>query len=115
DCVITFDTGGISNHPDHIRLSYATTFSFQKYAFWIESQLKGDPEYKEDHAPKLYYTCVPESVVEYLKAKKVFPEESFGRPWLGVPDKFITTAISISGFQQKKKKALRMHVSQEED
>ncbi len=107
DCVITFDTTGISNHPDHIKLCYATTFAFQKYAFWIERQVTG--------APKLYYACVPETVVSYLKRKKIFPEVSFGKPWLGTPDKYITTVISSTGFQMIKKKALRMHVSQKED
>jgi N-acetylglucosamine malate deacetylase 2 len=115
DCVITFDTTGISNHPDHIRVSYAATFAFQKYAAWIEKTLKEDPEYDEDAAPKLYYACVPETVCEYLKKKKVFSEESFGRPWLGVEDKFITTLISTAGFQMIKKKALKAHISQQED
>jgi N-acetylglucosamine malate deacetylase 2 len=115
DCVITFDTLGISNHPDHIRLSYSTTYSFQKYAFWIEKQLKADPAYQEDDAPKLYYACVPETVVEYLKRKKVFTEESFGRKWIGPEDKRITTAISIKGFQMIKKKALKLHVTQKEE
>lgn len=107
DCVITFDTTGISNHPDHIKLCYATTFAFQKYAFWIAGQING--------APKLYYACVPETVVSYLKRKKIFPEVSFGKPWIGTPDKHITTAISTVGFQMIKKKALRMHVTQKED
>jgi LmbE family N-acetylglucosaminyl deacetylase len=115
DCVITFDTTGISNHPDHIRMCYATTFAFQKYAKWIEKQLINDPEYDESNAPKLYYACVPEGIAEYLISKKVFPEISFERPWRGTPDKFITTVISIAGFQMIKKKALKMHVSQVED
>ena len=54
-------------------------------------------------------------IVEYLKKKKIFPEESFGKPWLGTPDKFITTAISAVGFQQLKKKALKCHISQSTD
>lgn len=115
DVVITFDTSGISNHPDHIRLSFATTFAFQKYSFQIQNALKDNPEYDEEAAPKLYYACVPETTVEYLKKKKIFPEESFGKPWLGTPDKFITTAISAEGFQMLKKKALKCHVSQSED
>ncbi len=115
DIVITFDTSGVSNHPDHIRLSFATTFAFQKYAFQIQNALKDNPDYSEDSAPKLYYTCVPETTVEYLKKMKIFPEESFGKPMLGTPDKFITTAISAEGFQQLKKRALRCHVSQSED
>jgi LmbE family N-acetylglucosaminyl deacetylase len=115
DCVITFDTTGLSNHPDHVRICYSTTFAFQKYATWIEKQLEKDPEYDETSAPKLYYACVPETTVDYLKQKKIFTEESFGKPWLGTPDKFVTTAISLAGFQMIKKKALRTHISQKEE
>lgn len=115
DCVITFDTTGISNHPDHIRICYATTYAFQKYAMWIEDRLEGTDGYKEEHAPKLYYACVPESIVSYLKKKKVFPEESFGRPWIGTPDKFVTTVIAARGFETIKKKALLIHKTQEEN
>jgi LmbE family N-acetylglucosaminyl deacetylase len=115
DCVITFDTLGVSNHPDHIRICFATTFAFQKYAKWIEEQLDKDPEYDENDAPKLYYTCIPESTVEYLKKKKVLPEISFDRPWIGTADKFITTVISCDGNQLLKKKALKQHISQSED
>jgi N-acetylglucosamine malate deacetylase 2 len=115
DCVITFDTTGISNHPDHVKICYATTYAFQKYAFWIDKQLKQEPGYNEEDAPKLYYACIPETVIDYLQRKKVFSEISFEKPWVGTPDKFVTTAISIAGFQLMKKKALRLHVSQEED
>ena len=115
DIVITFDTSGISNHPDHIRLSFATTFAFQKYAKDIEEALIKNPEYSENAAPKLYYACVPDSAVEYLKKMKIFPEISFEKPWVGTPDKFVTTAISCDGFQLIKKRALRSHVSQSTD
>ena len=115
DCVITFDTTGVSNHPDHIKICYAATFAFQKYAQWIEDRLKGTEGYKEENAPKLYYACVPESVVTYLQKKKVLPELSFGRPWVGTPDKFVTTVISAKGFEMLKKKALLTHKTQEAD
>lgn len=115
DIIITFDTSGISNHPDHIKICFATTFAFQKYAFWIQERLRQLPEYNEENAPKLYYACTPETVATYLKKKKVFPEESFGKPWRGTPDKFITTVISAAGFQNIKKRALRIHKTQEDD
>jgi LmbE family N-acetylglucosaminyl deacetylase len=115
DCVITFDTTGISNHPDHIRMCFATTFAFQKYAFWIQDTLEGTQEYTDEKAPKLYYACVPETTVSYLQKKKIFPHESFGRPWIGTEDKKVTTVIGLSGVERTKKKALQAHVSQEED
>ena len=114
DAVITMDTTGISNHPDHIRMSFVTTYAFQKYGAWIEEQLK-DQEETAQNFPKLYYVCMPESVADYLKKKKKLPAESFGKPWLGVPDKNITTVINIMKFASTKKKALASHISQEDD
>lgn len=115
DCVITFDTTGGSNHPDHIRICYAATFAFQKYAFWIENTLQRLPEFKEENSPKLYYACLPESVATYLVKKKVFPQESYGRPLVGTPDKFVTTVISARGYEAVKKKALLTHKTQEDN
>src|SRR5690349_16304399 len=40
DVVITMDTTGITNHPDHIKLCFSVTYAFQKYAKWIENKLK---------------------------------------------------------------------------
>ncbi len=115
DCVITFDTTGISNHPDHIKLCYATTFAFQKYAFFIKSKLGNAPNFDEESSPKLYYACVPRNIVSYLVKNKVFPEESFGKPWVGTEDKHVTTAIDVSEYADMKKDALRCHRSQTED
>lgn len=114
DVVITADTTGISNHPDHIRLSFATTYAFQKYAAWVEGQLK-DQEPSLQMFPKLYYACLPESIVSFAVKKKSLPSESFGKPWKGVPDKNVTTVIDISEYAEVKKKALRCHVTQTED
>lgn len=105
DVVVTFDTTGFTNHPDHIKICFATTFAFQKYAFWIEERIK-------EYSPKLYYACVPETVALYLKKKKIFDEEAFGRPWAGTPDKFVTTVISTKGFELMKKRALKEHKTQ---
>lgn len=114
DAVVTMDTTGISNHPDHIKMCFVTTYAFQKYAAWIEEQLK-DQEEAAQVFPKLYYACMPESTVQYLKKKKNLPAESFGKPWEGTPDKNITTVINIMKFASTKKKALASHVSQQED
>lgn len=105
--VITFNTTGISNHPDHVKIAMAGTFAFQKYAGGKLEQTG-----KEDNAPKLYYVCMPESVVSFLRIKKVTPEMSFDKPWRGTPDKFVTTVIDISRFKKFKEKALKAHISQ---
>ncbi|MFH0749464.1 MAG: PIG-L family deacetylase [Candidatus Gottesmanbacteria bacterium] len=135
DIVITHDTMGISNHPDHIKVCFATTFAFQKYVEHIEElkhpedfkpgrgkvwkeaahlQMFGelDPESKE---PKLYYTCMPEHVASYLKKMKIIPEQSFDKPWIGTKDKLVTTTIAIEGTKVKKGKALLCHETQQAD
>ncbi len=112
DCVITFDTAGGSNHPDHIKICYATTFAFQKYAMWIHNLIKDQKDYDEDLEPKLYYACMPASAIQFLIKKKIFPAESFGAPWRGIEDKFITTVINIKGYGSVKRKAIMAHISQ---
>lgn len=135
DIVITHDTTGITNHPDHIKVCYATTFAFQKYSkqleeiktevverkgrgyVWKEDTFKRafgdvDPANKD---PKLYYTCMPTSVASFMQKFKQIPEESFDLPWRGTADKFITTVIDISDTKLMKGKALLCHESQKEN
>ena len=111
DVVITSDTSGISNHPDHVKLSYAATYAFQKYAKWIEEQLAPQEE-AEQVFPKLYYACLPETVVSHAVKNKILPAVSFGKPWRGVEDKKITTVIDISDYREIKERALRQHLTQ---
>jgi LmbE family N-acetylglucosaminyl deacetylase len=127
DIVITFETGGISNHPDHMKTSFAATFAFHKYATNIFGQkplgsrdpkrylLRQEEEEEKSIEPKLYYACMPDSTAEYLKKKHVVSEVSFGKPWKGVPDKTVTTVIAFPKFQTKKKNALRKHITQTAD
>ncbi len=114
DAVITADTTGISNHPDHIALSFAATFAFQKYARWIEEQLK-DQEPTAQIFPKLYYASMPASTVSFAVKKKILPAESFGKPWRGMDDKKITTVIDIAEHADEKRKALLTHTTQRAD
>lgn len=144
DVVITFDTTGVSNHPDHIRMCYATTYAFQRYAqeisetrefiqkvsvreegvkkrhFFSKHKLALKQEAFADVVddgvePKLYYACLPESVASYLKEAKRMPETSFDKPWRGTPDKLITTVIDCKRYKGVKIKALKSHVTQEVD
>lgn len=107
DVVITFETGGVSNHPDHIKLSFATTYAFQEYA---KMRRKANPN--DENPPKLYYACVPESVAKYLVDNGVFPAESHERPWKGVEDKKISTVIDFKRFAGQKEEALSKHLTQ---
>jgi len=132
--VITFEPGGISNHPDHIKVTTATTVAFQKYAEAIsyvrEHEVSEDnpPRHARDawqipfaravgsdFMPKLYYACLPESIAHYLIGRKAMPHESFGKPWSTTPDKLVTTVIDISKFRKQKITALQSHVSQRGD
>lgn len=115
DIIITFDTSGITNHPDHMRLSYATTFAFQKYASWIEETLLTHVEKNPEVLPKLYYSCFPENTIKFLKTLKVLPSDSFGKPWKGVVDKAITTVVDIKDVASNKIAALKCHQSQSND
>lgn len=129
DIVITFEPGGISNHPDHVRISQATTFAFQKYASSHEELFKNRdakqsaiPEqmlylanrFKRGQEVKLYYACIPESIGGYLKKKRVIPSESHGKPWSFIPDKSISCVIDISRFAKRKILALAAHQTQAE-
>lgn len=132
--VITFEPQGITNHPDHIKLTVAATVAFQKYARDMEllpavETMKGPKKrdlYKSykmllaegmlvDNEPKLYYACMPRSLADYLKEKKVIPAESFGKPWMGTPDERITTVIDVKKYKNLKQKAILAHRSQSED
>lgn len=128
DVVITFEPNGISNHPDHSKTTLATTYVFQKYAYEVahpKAPGARDParfttlSFADSEAvttePKLYYACMPESVAAYLRQKKVIPAHSFGKPWVGVEDKRITTVIDTSRYAAIKMKALRAHTSQISD
>ena len=127
--VITYEPGGISNHPDHIRLTNATTFSFQKYASLIDDlysdtltksktvfpELLARVEVGDRLEPKLYFVCIPESIGAHLQSIKAFPPISFGKPWSTIPDKKITTVVEVTKFAAKKRRALLAHETQKSD
>ena len=134
DIVITYEPGGISNHPDHIRLTNAVTYAFQKYAKSLVDlsrfeELKGiiirdlnrlyrksfDEVGASGGDPRLYYACMPKSVGEYVVKQKRFPALSFDKPWSMIPDDKITTVIDIKKFTSKKIQALGAHQTQYED
>lgn len=111
--VISFDKTGINNDPDHIKVCYAVTFAFQKYASWLEGLQKkfriyGSYEEQwfrrlevmitKKEEPKLYYVCVPASTVARSVERGELLRESFDKPWRGTPDDEITTIINNEYF-----------------
>jgi LmbE family N-acetylglucosaminyl deacetylase len=102
DIVITFEKKGGSNHPDHIRMSYATTHAFKEY---LKSAKK---------LIRLYHTVTPRSYyVQYEKAG-LETNTGFGHA-KGVYDSHITTTIDISDVFELKLKALACHKTQSKD
>lgn len=106
--VISFDKTGINNDPDHIKVCFATTYAFQKYASWLEGLQKkfriyGSYEEQwfgrlevmitKKEEPKLYYVCIPASTVARSAGRGELSKESFCKPWRGTPDDQITTVI----------------------
>lgn len=110
DVVITMEPSGVTNNPDNVRVSLSLTFAFQKYASDRDLANADDP-----HPPKLYYACMPESIVSYFVRQKYLPAESYGRPWRGVDDKRISTVIDIKRFTGTKAEALAEYQSQAEE
>ena len=135
DVVITHDTAGISNNPDNIKVCYAATYAFQKYAAYLSDLKTPDPtlrkrgkmfareEYERafgsidpaNKEPKLYYMCLPTHVVAFMQAQKQLPKEAHGLPWKGTPDKAITTVIDIKEQKLVKGQALLCYRSLQHD
>jgi LmbE family N-acetylglucosaminyl deacetylase len=101
DIVITFEKNGGSNHPDHIKMSLASTRAFRDY-------LK-----KAQKHVRLYHTVTPRSYyAEYAKAG--LANTGFGEP-KGVTDEEITTVLDVTDVFGLKLKAIECHKTQWKD
>jgi len=101
DVVITFDSTGASNHPDHIAISKAATTAFKAYISTSKKEVK------------LYHTAIPKSNLKKLE-KAGMSYNAFGQ-MKGVDDEIITTKINIKHEFNKKIKALKQHKTQHQD
>lgn len=101
DIVVTFDKGGITNHPDHIAVSRATTSAFKEYMNTSSKRAQ------------LYHTVLPQSYADKLK-KEGLDNVTFG-DLRATPDEAITLTINVSDFYSKKVEAFRCHRSQNRD
>lgn len=134
DIVVTFEPNGVSNHPDHCKISLACTYAFQEYIAYInevkinqinELNRPSHPReqwkvafadlVRQSDEPKLYFAVMPESIADYYIKHKIVPEISFDKPWRGIPDKLVTTVIDIEEFMESKARALNAHVTQMQD
>jgi LmbE family N-acetylglucosaminyl deacetylase len=91
--VVTFGPDGISGHSDHVAIGRAATAAFEQMA-------AGDPGLR-----KLYYVTIPQSALADIGDFDV------GTITTRTDDE-ITTVIDISGFLDRKIKALEAHSSQ---
>lgn len=135
DVIMTFHIHGFDNNPNHIKVCCATTYAFQKYTddmiiiqqpdFFKRGRGKRQKEalYRETFGesgnmkgePKLYYAALPQTVATYLRKVKIFPDETFGKPFDGTDDESITTVIDITRTRSAKIRALGCHQSQEKN
>lgn len=140
--VVTFDPVGITNHPDHKRISRSTSYAYQKYAAVCEkaleiSQIKfADENNKfsqirknlrgidvqsavflttDPFKPKLYYACIPESVIKYLVSNGNMSAVMFDKPVTGTPDDQITHIVDHKSTFKNKILALQVYQSQKVD
>jgi len=112
--VVTFDSGGGYGHPDHRRVSEATTAAFE--------QLRGEPD-----APRaLYHQVTPRSWAEQMveswsegdtrpDAKPPTEDDILQRQRfieLARPDDEITTRVDVRSVLDRKRQAFACHASQ---
>lgn len=101
DVVITFEKNGGSNHPDHIKMSLASTIAFKDYLKNAQKHVR------------LYHTVTPQSYyAEFSKAGVA--NTGFGEP-KGVPDEQITTVLDVTDVFDLKMKAIECHKTQWKD
>lgn len=106
DVVITHDEAGGYGHPDHVRVSEATTLAVQRLA----------------RTPLLYHAVIPHRVVdEFARAFTEAGLRTKGRAAAagadmerdaGVPDGSVTATIDVSSHVRKKRDAVRAHGTQ---
>lgn len=101
DVVITFDSTGASNHPDHKAISKAATRAFYTYAKSARKHVK------------LYHTAIPRSNLKKLENTNL-EYKAFGKVQ-GTNDDLITTKINIKKEFPIKVKAMREHKTQNKD
>ena len=108
DAVITHDPAGGYGHPDHIRVSEATTLAVGLL----------------ERRPLLYHAVVPERVVDAFQRAFAAAGLQAGRAAaagadmerdVGVPDGVVTTTIDVSAQVHTKRDAVRAHRTQMTD
>lgn len=97
DVVLTFDSTGVTKHPDHVAISRAATS-----AFW---QAVAEASGKKVRPSKLYYWVIPEGIAATLN-------NSFHTTFAGRPSSEITIAVNVSAYLEVQRQAILAHQSQ---
>jgi LmbE family N-acetylglucosaminyl deacetylase len=98
--LMTFDTNGLSGHLDHIAVSYITTFVFCR----LHKRLPQHARAKE----LLYFCMSKEQMPDHRLDYFVYMPE-------GRSEEFITRAVEVSEFVDRKFAVMRCHHSQRSD
>jgi LmbE family N-acetylglucosaminyl deacetylase len=116
--VLTFDANGGYGHPDHIAAHHATLRAVELAADPADCSLVGAAPHRID---KLYGTAYPRSVFASLEAGLAaagFPPVDFGSVQtigpeeLGTPDEWVTTAVPVDRFFERRWASLLAHRTQ---
>ena len=101
--VVTYAEDGVYGHPDHIKAHHVTNAAL-------------DVLEREGLAvKKLYYTAIPRSLMEAFVQQ--MPEEARqamggNMRIAGTPDELVTTQVDVHDYVERKRRAFRAHVSQ---
>lgn len=95
--LMTFESGGISGHIDHIAVSYITTYVYLKLR-----------EKYPNHIGKMRYFCLPESLAVSVNTNWLYMPK-------GKSSEEIDETIDISNILDKKLEIMKAHKSQKAD
>ena len=107
--MVTFGPDGITAHPDHIRVGEAATEAFHR--------LRAKDA---DGFRRLLYACLPQSMIVRANEMLVASgEEPFDATRIyhprGVPDETIGVRVDCSAVWQRKRDAVKAHLTQADD
>ncbi len=103
--VVTFDSHGITGHPDHQAISRFTTEVFYE----LKACGPDADTDKDFFLWKLYYLTIPS---RWLLTVPLLLNSRVRRKYRGTPLRSITTEIDVSDFKHLKRKACQCHASQ---
>ncbi|HEY9523945.1 MAG TPA: PIG-L family deacetylase [Thermopolyspora sp.] len=100
DVVVTYDENGGYGHPDHIQAHRVALAAAEATAI----------------PRKFYFTAIPRArlTAMFQRMRSIAPDAGDWEvpPDFGTPDELITTVVDVSGYTERKRKAIQAHASQ---